>query len=121
MPELTGSASETAIGASIDDNTTANTDTLVSRIRNGSSSIWGRTEKMPTHPELSAAAIRATVLWIFRNAMRSDRAWYIGTTGLLNFKKPGTYTLTASYTDHGTKDQPAIHLAGADRIVVTVK
>jgi cytochrome c len=101
--------------------TTANTDTLVSRIRNGSSSIWGRTEKMPTHPELSAAAIRATVLWIFRNAMRSDRAWYIGTTGLLNFKKPGTYTLTASYTDHGTKDQPAIHLAGADRIVVTVK
>jgi cytochrome c len=101
--------------------TTANTDTLVSRIRNGSSGIWGRTEKMPSHPELTAAAIRSTVQWIFRNATRSDRAWYIGTTGLLNFKKPGTYTLTATYTDHGTKDQPANHLTGADRIVVTVK
>ncbi len=101
--------------------TTANTDTLISRIRNGSSGIWGRVEKMPSHPELSAAAIRSTVQWIFRNATRSDRAWYIGTTGLLNFKKPGAYTLTATYTDHGTKDQPANHLTGTDRIIVTVK
>jgi cytochrome c len=101
--------------------TTATTDTLISRIRNGSSGIWGRTEKMPSHPELSPAAIRSTVQWIFHNATRPDRAWYIGTTGLLNFKKPGTYTLTATYTDHGTKDQPANHLTGADRIVVTVK
>jgi cytochrome c len=101
--------------------TTANTDTLISRIRNGSSGIWGRTEKMPSHPELSTAAIRSTVQWIFHNTARPDRAWYVGTTGLLHFDKPGRYILTATYTDHGTKDQPAQHLTGFDQIVVTVK
>src|SRR5579863_2676918 len=84
--------------------TVANTDTLISRIRNGSSGIWGRTEKMPSHPELSAAAIRSTVRWIFQNAARDDHAWYVGATGLLHFDRPGTYSLTATYTDHGTKD-----------------
>jgi|SRR5580658_3605642 cytochrome c len=101
--------------------TAANTDTLISRIRNGSSGIWGRIEKMPSHPELSPAAIRSAVRWIFQNAVRPDRAWYVGTTGLLHFTRPGTYTLTATYTDHGTKDQPAQHLTGSDRITLTVK
>jgi cytochrome c len=101
--------------------TTANTDTLISRIRNGSSGIWGRTEKMPSHPELSAAAIRSTVRWIFQNAARPDRAWYVGTTGLLHFDKPGRYILTATYTDHGTKGQPSNHLTGSDRITIAVR
>jgi len=101
--------------------TVANTDTLINRIRNGSAGIWGRTEKMPSHPELSATAIRSTVRWIFQNAARPDRAWYIGTTGLLHFSKSGAYTLTATYTDHGTKDQPAHRLTGADRIIVSVR
>jgi cytochrome c len=100
--------------------TVANTETLINRIRNGSAGIWGRTEKMPSHPELSATAIRSTIRWIFQNAARPDRAWYIGTTGLLHFSKPGAYTLTATYTDHGTKDQPTQRLTGADRIIVSV-
>ena len=100
--------------------TAANSDTLISRIKNGSSNIWGRTEKMPSHPELSAADIRSTVRWILRNATRNDRTWRIGATGLLRFDKPGTYTLIATYTDHGTKDQPTPRLSGSDRINIIV-
>ncbi|HXB33979.1 MAG TPA: hypothetical protein VNV35_11185 [Puia sp.] len=101
--------------------TVANSDTLINRIRNGSSGIWGRAEKMPSHPELSATAIRSTVRWIFQNAARPGRAWYVGATGLLHFDKPGAYSLTATYTDHGTKDQPARRLTGSDRIIVSVR
>jgi cytochrome c len=100
--------------------TAANTDTLISRIRNGSSGIWGRTEKMPSHPELSPIAIRSAVRWILSDAASPDRAWFVGTAGLLHFTGPGTYTLTATYTDHGTKDQAARRLAGSDRITVFI-
>ena len=101
--------------------TAASTDTLINRVRNGSSGIWPGTEKMPAHPELTAAAIRSTVRWILRSAARPDHAWYFGTTGILHFSRPGTYILTATYTDHGTKDLPTPRLTGADRIIVTVK
>jgi cytochrome c len=101
--------------------TAASTDTLIRRIKDGSSGIWPGTEKMPSHPDLSLTAIRSTVHWILQSAARPDRAWYFGTTGLLHFNQPGTYTLTATYTDHGTKDQPTIRLTGTDRIVVSVK
>jgi cytochrome c len=103
--------------------TAGNTDTIIRRIRDGSSGIWPGTEKMPSHPELSAAAIRSTVRWILQSAARSDRAWFIGTTGILHFpsNRPGTYTLTASYTDHGTKDQPTGRLKGFDRIIVVLQ
>lgn len=101
--------------------TKSNTDTLVQRIKNGSSDVWGRVEKMPSHPELSVTAIRATIGWILRNAARQDRSWYFGTNGILHVEHPGAYTLTATYTDHGVKDQPAARLTGSDRIVLTVK
>ena len=99
----------------------ANTDTLIRRIKLGSSGIWGRTEKMPSHPELSTAAIGSAIRWIFQNAARPDRTWYVGTAGLLHFNKPGTYTLTATYTDHGTKDQPTQRFTGSDRITITIR
>ncbi|HET6256706.1 MAG TPA: c-type cytochrome [Puia sp.] len=103
--------------------TADNTDTLINRIRSGSSGVWGRTEKMPSHPELSTAAIRSTVRWILRSAARPDRAWYSGASGILHFpsNRPGTYTLTATYTDHGTKDQPTVRLKGSDRILINVR
>jgi len=101
--------------------TKANMDTLVQRVKNGSSDIWGRIEKMPSHPELSVAAIRATVRWILHSAARPDHSWYFGTSGILHLDRPGAYTLTATYTDHGTKEEPSARLSGSDRIVVTVK
>jgi cytochrome c len=101
--------------------TTANTDTLIQRVKNGSSGIWGRVEKMPSHPELSSGAIRATVRWILRNAARPDRSWYFGTSGILHVDHPGAYTLTATYTDHGTKEEPGARLSGSDRITINVR
>jgi cytochrome c len=103
--------------------TTANIDTLVRRVGAGSSGIWPGSEKMPSHPELSAAAIRSTVQWILHNGAREDRSFFNGTTGLLRFPadKPGTYILTASYTDHGLKDLPTPHLKGSDRVIVIVQ
>jgi cytochrome c len=103
--------------------TAANIDTLIRRIKDGSSGIWPGTEKMPSHPELSPTAIRSTVRWILQSASRPDQTWYTGTTGILHFpsNQPGTNTLTASYTDHGTKDQPSSRLKAADRVIVTVK
>lgn len=103
--------------------TPAYVDTLTRRIREGSSGIWGRVEKMPSHPELSAADIRSTVNWILNSASRPDRAWYFGTTGILHFpsNRPGRYLLTAAYTDHGTKDQASQRLTGTDRITLLVK
>src|ERR1700761_3016093 len=44
--------------------TKANTDTLIKRIREGSSGLWGGKEKMPTHHELSVAETASAVLWI---------------------------------------------------------
>jgi cytochrome c len=101
----------------------ANIDTLIRRIKDGSSGIWPGTEKMPSHPELSLTAIRSTVHWILQSAASPDHAWYTGTTGILHFPSshPGTYTLTATYTDHGTNDQPSSHLKAGDRVILTVK
>lgn len=100
--------------------TTAVIDSLTLRIKNGSSGIWGRVEKMPSHPELSTAAIQSTVRWILQFAARPDRAWFFGTTGILHFpsNRPGRYILTAVYTDHGDKDQPSPRLKGSDQITV---
>jgi cytochrome c len=103
--------------------TAANTDTLIRRIRDGSSGIWPGTERMPSHPELSTAVIRSSVRWILQSAARADRTWFIGTTGILHFpaNHPGTYILTATYTDHGTKDQLTTRLKGSDRITIQVR
>lgn len=103
--------------------TAPNIDSLVRRIRNGSAGIWPGSEKMPSHPELTTAAIRSTVQWVLRNGAREDRLFFNGTTGLLRFPadKPGAYILTASYTDHGIKDLPGHRLKGSDRVVVIVK
>src|SRR5579872_6152080 len=60
-------------------------DTLSRRVRDGSAGVWGGSEKMPSHPELSAAAIRSTVQWILRNGARQDRMFYNGISGLLRF------------------------------------
>lgn len=103
--------------------TKANVDTLIRRVREGSSGIWPGTEKMPSHPGLSATAIRSTVLWILQNGVRQDRVFYNGATGLLRLPadKRGTWLLVASYTDHGPKDASGQRLKGSDRITITVK
>ena len=103
--------------------TKANIDTLSRRVRDGSAGIWPGSEKMPSHPELSASAIRSTVQWILRNGARQDRMFLNGITGLVHVPEghPGTYVLTARYTDHGLKGGPGQRLTGSDRVIITVK
>ncbi|MBS1502345.1 MAG: c-type cytochrome [Bacteroidetes bacterium] len=99
------------------------TDTLINRIKNGSSGIWGFKEKMPSHPELSPAQIAATVQWIMKNAGNPDVNYYNGLTGIIRLpeNRKGTYILTASYTDHGIKNTAAKHLKGQDVVLLSVK
>jgi cytochrome c len=98
------------------------TDTLIRRIRSGSSGVWGK-EKMPSHPELTGKELHQVVRWIQKYAAAPGVLYQNGLTGVLQFPtvNPGVYTLTACYTDHGTKDAPAQHLTGKHRIMVTVR
>jgi cytochrome c len=100
--------------------TKANTDSLANRIRNGSSGIWGFKEKMPSHPELSAADINSTVQWIMKSAANPDINYYNGLTGIIHLpeNKKGAFLLTASYLDHGIKNSNVKHLKGEDKIVI---
>jgi cytochrome c len=103
--------------------TKANTDTLIKRIREGSSGIWGGKEKMPTHPELTLAETKNAVQWIMKIAADPNVNYYIGTEGFfrINSGSKGTYILTASYTDHGLKDSPGKRLRGGDVVVIYSK
>jgi len=100
--------------------TKSNTDSLIKRIKEGSSGIWGGKEKMPSHPELTAAEIKNAVQWIMKNAADPNVNYYTGTEGFFRIKteSEGNYVLTASYIDHGLKDVPGKHLRGMDMIVI---
>ena len=78
---------------------------------------------MPSHPELTAEQIKATVQWILKNAAARNSIYYNGTSGILQFpeNKKGVYQLTASFTDHGIPGAPAKHLKGTDRITLKLE
>ena len=103
--------------------TKVNTDTLIKRIREGSSGLWGGKEKMPSHHELSVAETASAVQWILKNAADPNINYYIGLEGFfrINPANKGTYILTASYIDHGLKDIPGKRLKGADMVTVQIK
>ncbi|MBS1530636.1 MAG: c-type cytochrome [Bacteroidetes bacterium] len=103
--------------------TKANADSLVSRIKKGSSGLWPGKEKMPAHPELTDEEIRSTVQWVFKNESDPNITYYNSTPGLIRIPpdKPGTYIITASYTDHGVKGTAEKRLKGYDRILISVK
>jgi cytochrome c len=103
--------------------TKANMDTLIKRIREGSSGIWGGKEKMPTHPELTIAETKSAVQWIMKNAADPNVNYYTGLEGFFRIKpdSKGAYVLTASYTDHGLKDVPGKRLRGVDVVVIQSK
>jgi cytochrome c len=100
-----------------------NTDSLVSRIKKGSAGLWPGKEKMPAHPELTDDEIRSTVQWMFKNAVDENTTYYNGTPGIIRLRQnePGTYIITASYTDHGVKGTSEKRLKGYDRVVITNK
>lgn len=103
--------------------TKANIDTLIKRIREGSSGIWGGKEKMPTHHELTIPETKSAVLWILKNATDPNASYYTGIEGFFRIATgaKGTYILTASYTDHGLKDVPGKRLRATDVVTMQIK
>jgi len=108
--------------------TAAITDTLSKRIKDGSAGIWGK-EKMPSHPEVTMDDLHAMIRWIEKYAAAPGITYQNGISGVLQFPAsgsaaaiPGTYTLTATYTDHGTKDtKTGPYLTGFDQLTLNVK
>ncbi|MEO8765435.1 MAG: c-type cytochrome [Ginsengibacter sp.] len=106
--------------------TAANITMMVKRTREGSSGVWGKTS-MPTHPELTKEQIQKMVEWILKNAANTSTSYYIGNQGSFRLKQPinpgrkAVYIITASYIDHGAKEDSTHRLSGQDVVVISNK
>lgn len=104
--------------------TKANTDSLIKRIREGSAGIWPGREKMPAHPEVKPDEIKNMAQWIQKNGADPEVTYYVGIEGSFRIdpNQKGAYRLTASYIDHGLKNNPASkHLKEQDVVMINVK
>ena len=106
--------------------TSANTELLARRIREGSGGIWG-TASMPSHVEISIQQGKEIANWILKNGLDENRNYYIGPEGSFKMKtresanQKGAYLLTATYADHGAKNSTLQSLISKDVIVVYLK
>lgn len=106
----------------------ANIDALSRHIIEGTSGVWGRI-KMPSHPDLTMEQAAAGVTWILTAAADPETAYYTGTEGSFRITIPtatqtqgkGMLVLTASYTDHGLKDDPGQRMQGRDAIRIRIQ
>jgi cytochrome c len=106
----------------------ANVDSLSRHILQGASGAWGRT-KMPSHPDLTMEQAAACVTWILNTAADPQTSYYAGTEGSFritvppdsNSKDKGVLVLTASYTDHGLKDDPSQRMQGRDAMLIRIR
>jgi cytochrome c len=99
---------------------------LEKSILDGLTGTWGR-EVMPTHPQLSTEEAGKMVTWILKNAGDPTVFYYRGTDGSFRIKAPELpvaspiLIITASYIDHGLKDDAKASLRGQDIIVLKIK
>jgi cytochrome c len=104
----------------------SNAERLAKRILEGSTGVWG-SASMPTHPELSIQEARDIVNWILENAQDPTLNYYTGTEGSIKLKSPdealqkGAFMLSATYTDHGAKNNPKQSMTSKDVILLYVK
>jgi cytochrome c len=106
----------------------AGVDSLSRHILQGTSGTWGSI-KMPSHPELTMQQAAACVSWILNTAADSETNYYTGTEGAFrvavppdsNSKDKGMLVLTASYTDHGLKDDPSQRMQGRDSVRIRIQ
>jgi cytochrome c len=105
-------------------NTKSNFELLIKHIKEGSVGVWGKV-KMPSHPELSQQQIKQMVNWILKKTSDPNVNYYTGTEGSFWLKAPnkqqGVFLLTATYTDHGSKEEPKQNLSAQDAVVVASK
>jgi cytochrome c len=96
---------------------------LTGKVIRGSSGVWSTTAMAP-HPELTKEQGRQLVQWILKNAKDPNLDYSVGTEGTFRIKpKPGNgekgwYILTASYTDHGSKEQQQFRKSGRQSIIL---
>ena len=102
--------------------TSANMALLQKRISEGSKGVWGKVP-MPTHPELTTQQTSEMVKWIMQITSDPTVHYYIGSEGPLHLNNPNNSKtaaciLTASYTDHGLKEDSTHRLKGQDIIMI---
>ncbi len=80
---------------------------LGSKIIQGSKGVWGDSQMMPSHPELSANESVEMAKWIIKHGPDMDFDIRVGLKGMFKTRKAsndethGQYSLIASYLDHG--------------------
>lgn len=99
-------------------------DALSKKIISGSLGAWG-TIPMPPHPEVQVEQAKEIARWILKSNKDADHFYLAGLAGAFKTKlKPekdaakGAYLLRASYTDHGTKDNPQLRKRGQHTLVL---
>ena len=99
---------------------------LAKRIQEGSTGVWGGAS-MPTHTEISIQDARDIANWILENGQDPNLNYYAGIEGAIRLKAPegttqkGAFMLSATYSDHGTINNPKQYLSSKDRILVYIK
>jgi cytochrome c len=80
---------------------------LGSKIIQGSKGVWGDSQMMPSHPDLSANESTEMAKWIIKHGPDMDFDIRVGLKGMFKTRKAshaetqGQYSLIASYLDHG--------------------
>ncbi|HEY5750468.1 MAG TPA: c-type cytochrome [Chryseolinea sp.] len=99
-------------------------DALSKKIVGGSLGTWGNIP-MPPHPEVAVAQAKEIARWILKSNKNTDHFFLAGPSGAFKTKqKPekdagkGVYLLRASYTDHGTKDNPPLRKRGQHTVIL---
>ncbi len=106
--------------------TSSNIELLTKNIQQGSAGKWGAAT-MPSHTELTLEEARSMVDWILENASNPFLNYVTGTEGSIRIKSPeganqkGAFVLSASYSDHGTKNNTKNRLNSKDAIVLYIK
>lgn len=96
--------------------------TLVQRIIEGSSGVWGE-QVMPSHPELSSGEVENMLQWIHKFATQENVNYYHGLEGSLELiptspaLPDGVFVITSAYRDHGVDGQNK--KSGQDQQVVS--
>jgi cytochrome c len=96
-------------------------DSLANHILNGSKGRWGDVQ-MPSNTKLNLSEASKVIQWIFKNAGDSTINFFAGLEGSFRLNPPDAtfkdVILVASYTDHGSPDQPSKNLKGEDIILI---
>lgn len=98
-------------------------DSLASHVLNGSKGRWGSVQ-MPSNNKLNLEQAKKIVNWLYKNTGDSTLTFLAGTSGsfkLNNNLSLKEVALIATYTDHGTKDQPSAKLKGEDGTIIHIR